>query len=125
MNRVNGMPIRVKCNYTIDDSRWIGEKIVQGQEIDIYGQDGLDWILAEHPDCVYEIEMTQEDFQEYLKSNPPKKWEIKDGRFVVDKVLEDGTIEGKFTLNKNIPNVLKEMNRKGIRSVDYMFKKNK
>ena len=45
--------------------------------------------------------------------------------FKIDKVLDDGTIEGKFTLNKRIPNVLKEMNRKGIRVVDYMFKKNK
>ena len=45
--------------------------------------------------------------------------------FKIDKVLEDGTIEGKFTLNKTVPNVLKEMNRKGIKSVDYMFKKNK
>ena len=39
-----------------------------------------------------QVEMTQEDFQEYLKSNPPKKWEIKDGRFVVDKILEDGSV---------------------------------
>ena len=45
--------------------------------------------------------------------------------FKIDKVLDDGTIEGKFTLNKSIPNVLKEMNKKGITSVDYMFKKNK
>ncbi len=45
--------------------------------------------------------------------------------FKIDKVLEDGTIEGKFTLNKGIPNVLKVMNRKGINSIDYMFKKNK
>lgn len=45
--------------------------------------------------------------------------------FKIDKVLDDGTIEGKFTLNKSIPNVLKEMHKKGITSVDYMFKKNK
>ena len=45
--------------------------------------------------------------------------------FKIDKVLEDGTIEGKFTLNKTVPNVLREMNKKGIRSVDYMFNKKK
>ncbi len=45
--------------------------------------------------------------------------------FKIDKVLEDGTIEGKFTLNKVVPNALREMNKKGINSVDYMFKKNK
>ena len=45
--------------------------------------------------------------------------------FKIDKVLDDGTVEGKFTLNKTIPNVLKVMNKKGINSVDYMFKKSK
>ena len=45
--------------------------------------------------------------------------------FKVDKVLEDGSIEGKFTLNKMMPAVLKIMNKKGINSVDYMFKKSK
>ena len=62
MERVSGMPIRVRCNCTIHDSEWIGEEIVQGKEIDIYGQAGLDWILAKHPGCVDEVEMTEQDW---------------------------------------------------------------
>lgn len=62
MNRVNGMPIRVKCNYTIEDNRWKGETIEQWKEFDLYGQDELDWLLREHPGCVYELEMTEQDW---------------------------------------------------------------
>lgn len=64
MIRVNGMPIRVKCNYTIEDSRWHGEKIEQWKEIDLYNQDELEWLLREHPGCVYELEMTSDKWIE-------------------------------------------------------------
>lgn len=79
MNRVNRMPIRVKCNYTIEDNRWRGEKIEQWKEFDLYSQDELEWLLREHPGCVYELEMTEKDWVE-LATNEALKCKEKISR---------------------------------------------
>ena len=60
--KVEGMPIRVRCNRTINDDRWRGEDIIEGTEIDIDRGYSVDWLLKEYPDSVTEIKMTKEDW---------------------------------------------------------------
>ena len=44
-------------------------------------------------------------------------------KFKIDKVAEDGTINGIFSLNKEKPKSLDKIHNAGITSIDYIFKK--
>ena len=61
MERVKGMPIMVRCTNTINDERWVGSELSAGKTVEMDQYD-YEWLLREHPGCVEEIEMTEEDW---------------------------------------------------------------
>lgn len=61
MERVNGMPILVKITNIIEDKRWLGSKLEVGKNYEM-NQSTFEWLMTEHPNCVEEIKMTQEDW---------------------------------------------------------------
>ena len=61
MERVNGMPIRCVITQKVEDERWIQKKFSPGQILEWNDYD-FKKFNEEHPGCMQEILMTEEDW---------------------------------------------------------------